>query len=95
VVRDHQWFRQWQRSDPSDGLFGFAFLAIDVMAAFTQMLSFRHVRALSAASVCRRRGWVELDRGVARSPRPQAPVNDGAPDADSHAAQRVLLLASA
>ena len=39
VVRDHQWFRQWQRSDPSDGLFGFAFLAIDVMAAFTQMLS--------------------------------------------------------
>ena len=39
VVRDHQWFRQWLRKDPSDGLFGFAFLAIDVMAAFTQMLS--------------------------------------------------------
>ncbi len=39
VVRDHQWFRPWQRYDPSDGLFGFAFLAIDVMAAFTQMLS--------------------------------------------------------
>jgi len=39
VVRDRQWFRQWQRYDPSDGLFGFAFLAIDVMAAFTQMLS--------------------------------------------------------
>ncbi len=39
VVRDRQWFRQWQRRDPSDGLFGFAFLAIDVMAAFTQMLS--------------------------------------------------------
>ena len=39
VVRDRQWFRQWQRKDPSDGLFGFAFLAIDVMAAFTQMLS--------------------------------------------------------
>jgi predicted TIM-barrel fold metal-dependent hydrolase len=38
VVRDRQWFRQWQRRDPSDGLFGFAFLAIDVMAAFTQML---------------------------------------------------------
>jgi len=38
VVRDRQWFRQWQRYDPSDGLFGFAFLAIDVMAAFTQML---------------------------------------------------------
>ena len=38
VVRDHQWFRPWQRYDPSDGLFGFAFLAIDVMAAFTQML---------------------------------------------------------
>jgi len=39
VVRDRQWFRPWQRYDPSDGLFGFAFLAIDVMAAFTQMLS--------------------------------------------------------
>src|SRR4029453_18274081 len=38
VVRDQQWFRQWQRKDPSDSLFGFAFLAIDVMAAFTQML---------------------------------------------------------
>jgi predicted TIM-barrel fold metal-dependent hydrolase len=38
VVRDRQWFRQWLRKDPSDGLFGFAFLAIDVMAAFTQML---------------------------------------------------------
>ena len=39
VVRDRQWFRQWQRRDPSDGLFSIAFLAIDVMAAFTQMLS--------------------------------------------------------
>jgi predicted TIM-barrel fold metal-dependent hydrolase len=39
VVRDRQWFRPWQRYDPSDGLFGFAFLAIDVMAAFTQMLA--------------------------------------------------------
>src|SRR5215470_9689009 len=37
VVRDRQWFRQWQRKDPSDGLFSIAFLAIDVMAAFTQM----------------------------------------------------------
>ena len=39
VVRDSQWFRQWQRRDPSDGLFSIVFLAIDVMAAFTQMLS--------------------------------------------------------
>jgi len=39
VVRDRQWFRQWQRRDPSDALFGIAFLAIDVMAAFTQMLA--------------------------------------------------------
>jgi len=39
VVRDRQWFRQWQRKDPSDGLFSIVFLAIDVMAAFTQMLS--------------------------------------------------------
>jgi uncharacterized protein len=39
VVRDRQWFRQWQRYDPSDALFSLAFLAIDVMAAFTQMLT--------------------------------------------------------
>ena len=39
IVRDRQWFRQWQRKDPSDALFGIAFLAIDVMAAFTQMLA--------------------------------------------------------
>jgi len=39
VVRDRQWFRQWQRRDQSDGLFSIVFLAIDVMAAFTQMLS--------------------------------------------------------
>jgi uncharacterized protein len=39
IVRDRQWFRQWQRRDPSDALFSITFLAIDVMAAFTQMLS--------------------------------------------------------
>src|SRR5438105_11776642 len=39
IVRDRQWFRQWQRRDPSDALFSIAFLAIDVMAAFTQMLA--------------------------------------------------------
>ena len=36
IVRDRQWFRQWLRKDPSDALFGIAFLAIHVMAAFTQ-----------------------------------------------------------
>ena len=39
IVRDRQWFRQWLRKDPSDALFGIAFLAIDVMAAFTQMMA--------------------------------------------------------
>src|SRR5262249_38092053 len=40
VVRDQPFFREWlfRRGTP-DGLFGFAFLAIDVIAAFTQMLS--------------------------------------------------------
>ena len=40
VVRDRPFFRQWMpgRGEGS-GLFFFAFLAIDVMAAFTQMLS--------------------------------------------------------
>ena len=31
--------RQWPRRDPSDALFTITFLAIDVMAAFTQMLA--------------------------------------------------------
>src|SRR5207302_602312 len=35
----NRWLADFCRTDPSDGLFGFAFLAIDVMAAFTQMLS--------------------------------------------------------
>src|SRR5258708_4447752 len=39
VVRDRPMFRPWLRKDPSDGLFAFAFLAIDVMAAFTQMMA--------------------------------------------------------
>jgi len=39
VVRDRPFFRHWLRKDPSDSLFTFAFLAIDVMAAFTQMMS--------------------------------------------------------
>jgi len=40
VVRDQPFFREWFfRPGAPDGLFGFAFLAIDVMAAFTQMLS--------------------------------------------------------
>jgi predicted TIM-barrel fold metal-dependent hydrolase len=40
VVRDQPFFREWSfRREIPDGLFGFAFLAIDVMAAFTQMLS--------------------------------------------------------
>jgi predicted TIM-barrel fold metal-dependent hydrolase len=39
IVRDLPSFRDWIRFDASFGLFNFAFLAIDVMAAFTQMLS--------------------------------------------------------
>ena len=39
VVRDRPLFRPWLRKDPSDGLFTFAFLAIDVMAAFTQFMA--------------------------------------------------------
>ena len=41
VVRDRPFFRQWMpgRGTEGSGLFFFAFLAIDVMAAFTQMLS--------------------------------------------------------
>lgn len=39
IVRDHPSFQEWQWNGASVGLFNFAFLAIDVMAAFTQMLS--------------------------------------------------------
>jgi predicted TIM-barrel fold metal-dependent hydrolase len=39
IVRDEPSFRDWVRKDADFGLFNFAFLAIDVMAAFTQMMS--------------------------------------------------------
>ncbi len=89
VVRDRQWFRQWQRRDPSDALFGIAFLAIDVMAAFTQMLSSRDVRALPAAEVRGAGGRLQLDRGLARPARSQVSRHE-APDAHPHGAQRVF-----
>src|SRR5213596_4116072 len=49
-----------------------------------------HVRALSAPALRRARGGLELDRRLARSPRPQVP-RPRPPDAHPHAAQRVLL----
>jgi predicted TIM-barrel fold metal-dependent hydrolase len=39
VVRDRPFFRPWLRGGVADDLFGIAFLAIDVMAAFTQMIA--------------------------------------------------------
>ena len=39
IVRDQPTFHEWQQRRDSVGLFGFAFFAIDVMAAFTQMLA--------------------------------------------------------
>jgi predicted TIM-barrel fold metal-dependent hydrolase len=39
VVRDQPSFQEWIGSGAEFGLFNFAFLAIDVMAAFTQMMS--------------------------------------------------------
>ena len=39
VVRDQPSFREWIRPDADFGLFNFTFLAIDVMAGFTQMMS--------------------------------------------------------
>ena len=39
IVRDEPSFRDWIRKDVDFGLFNFTFLAIDVMAAFTQMMS--------------------------------------------------------
>lgn len=39
VVRDKPAFAGWFHNDKRDRLFGFSFLAIDVMAAFTQMIS--------------------------------------------------------
>jgi len=39
VVRDQPSFHEWIRQDADFGLFNFTFLAIDVMAGFTQMMS--------------------------------------------------------
>ena len=39
IVRDKPAFAGWLHNDKRDRLFGFSFLAIDVMAAFTQMIS--------------------------------------------------------
>jgi energy-coupling factor transporter ATP-binding protein EcfA2 len=39
VVRDRPFFRPWLRGGVADDLFGIAVLAIDVMAAFTQMIA--------------------------------------------------------
>jgi predicted TIM-barrel fold metal-dependent hydrolase len=39
IVRDEPSFRDWIRKDTDFSLFNFTFLAIDVMAAFTQMMS--------------------------------------------------------
>ncbi len=39
VVRDQPSFNEWIRQDADFGLFNFTFLAIDVMAGFTQMMS--------------------------------------------------------
>lgn len=39
VVRDQPSFREWVRPGADFGLFNFTFLAIDVMAGFTQMMS--------------------------------------------------------
>lgn len=39
VVRDKPSFNEWIRQDADFGLFNFTFLAIDVMAGFTQMMS--------------------------------------------------------
>ena len=50
----------------------------------------RDVRALPAPPVRGAGGRIQLDRGLAGSARPQVPRH-GAPDPDSHGAQRVLL----
>jgi predicted TIM-barrel fold metal-dependent hydrolase len=39
IVRDQPSWKEWIRADADFGLFNFSFLAIDVMAAFTQMMS--------------------------------------------------------
>ena len=49
VVRDNPTFKHWLHLDKRDRLFGFAFLAIDVMAAFTAYQSIlRHEKNLLA-----------------------------------------------
>ena len=62
-------------------MFGFAFLAIDVMAAFTQMLTRGVFETVPEAAVHRARIGGHLDLGVARPPGPQVRGDEhGHPD---------------
>ncbi len=67
IVRDQPTFHEWQQRRDSVGLFGFAFLAIDVMAAFTQMLAigmFEQYPRLKCAVLEAGANWISawLDR---------------------------------
>jgi len=67
VVRDQPAFQGWLHRDRRDRLFGFAFLAMDVMAAFTQMLSwgmFEQYPRLKCAVLESGANWISawLDR---------------------------------
>ena len=67
IVRDEPTFREWELRRDSFGLFGFAFFAIDVMAAFTQMIAagmFEQFPRLKCAVLEAGANWISawLDR---------------------------------
>jgi predicted TIM-barrel fold metal-dependent hydrolase len=67
IVRDQPTFHEWALRRDSFGLFGFAFLAIDVMAAFTQMIAagmFEQFPRLKCAVLEAGANWISawLDR---------------------------------
>jgi uncharacterized protein len=67
IVRDQPTFHEWALRRDSFGLFGFAFFAIDVMAAFTQMIAagmFEQFPRLKCAVLEAGANWISawLDR---------------------------------
>ena len=67
IVRDRPSFREWLRPPTEFGLFNFAFLAIDVMAPFTQMIAlglFERYPRLKCAVLEAGANWISawLDR---------------------------------
>src|SRR3989454_3760500 len=71
VVRDRQWFRQWQRRDPADGLFRIVFLPIHGIAPLPPMLRARLFQRYPPPPCVLPQGGADLVAARPRPPHPQ------------------------